>query len=57
MNTNEAIMVVRIKSLNADSATESKIYRVFIDKANGERYIMDDGGEGSYLTRQFLNTS
>ncbi|NBC05603.1 MAG: hypothetical protein GVY26_00235 [Bacteroidetes bacterium] len=28
-----------------DSVTEDKIYRVFNDEENDERYIIDEGGE------------
>ena len=45
MSTHQAIMRVKIKSSHLDSVTEGKIYRVFNDEENDERYIIDEGGE------------
>jgi len=38
-------MIARIKSSLLDSVTQDKIYRVFNDETNDERYLIDENGD------------
>lgn len=44
-NVDKVVMIARIKSSLLDSVFENKIYRVFNDENNDERYIIDENGE------------
>jgi len=44
-NVDKVVMIAKIKSSHLDSVTEDKIYRVFNDETNDERYIIDENGE------------
>lgn len=44
-NVDSVVMIARIKSSHLDSVTEDKIYRVFNDEAQDERYLIDENGE------------
>lgn len=44
-NVDKVVMIARIKSSLLDSVTKNKIYRVFNDENNDERYMIDENGE------------
>jgi len=44
-NVDKVVMLVSIKSSLLDSVTKDKIYRVFNDETNDERYLIDENGE------------
>ena len=50
----EVVMIVRITSSHVDSVAAGKIYRVFNDEANDERYIIDEHGERVLFDRMIF---
>jgi len=53
-NVDKIVMIAKIKSSHLDSVTEDKIYRVFNDEANDERYLIDEHGEKVLFDRMIF---
>ncbi len=49
------VMIVKISSSLLDSVTESKVYRVFNDEKNDERYIFDEDNEKVLFDSMIFN--
>lgn len=54
-SADEVVMIAKIKSSHLDSVTEGKIYRVFNDEANDERYILDEDGQRVLFDKMIFN--
>ncbi len=48
-------MIVKINSSLLDSVMESKVYRVFNDEKNDERYIFDEDNEKVLFDSMIFN--
>ena len=54
-SADEVVMIAKIKSSHLDSVTEGKIYRVFNDERNDERYIIDEDGQRVLFDKMIFN--
>jgi len=54
-NFDRVVMIAKIKSSLLDSVIPEKIYRVFNDEENDERYIIDENGERVLFDKIIFN--
>ncbi len=55
IETDNVVMIVRINSSLLDSVVKDKIYRVFNDSENDERYIFDEKNRKVLFDRTIFN--
>ena len=54
-DVDKVVMIARITSSLLDTVKTEKIYRVFNDEENDERYIIDENGEKALFDRMIFN--